>query len=570
MKKLSRNNFIKKFLFAAILFISIAAIYYVHKIKFYGNFSLEIISPEKISNQIKIYGHSFTNRIEEIPEFDNRFVNDPSWYFIKIEIIGIESKDINNIQIKFKNDKIEQKLQILKNKNRYFLSYPDQENIFNKLLNNVFISSTIFKFIISIILILLLSFILLRLQPLVKKYFQIFYMLYGLLTLFIGLSFYNIALTKNPGYFTGVYCLMAIILTIVILSVFFIEKSRLKNFLLVCISCLTVVLFFEIILRLDRRNLSYFEKRFGYFRSAYDERIVENSNFYKPNSQHELKSPEFNYHRKTNSLGLPDDEVIEKSDSSQILIIGLGDSFTECDGAHQDSTWLKFLQRKLNILSPEQFIFINAGVCGSDPFYSYKLLHDKLLLYKPDIVFLTIGYDLEDVILRGGMERFNKKTLNLKPPKWLFFYSHSFIFRKIISMRFSDNYLFLSLNQFEQASQVAIKKLKYLILDFKQLGEKNHFLPIIIFYPKKEEIFENSYKNWNTLIEFCKENNVLYVDLLKYYRNVVGMNENNIFEYYWVFDGHHKAKGYEKFAEGILWSLKNDSIDIFSRPPRVL
>ncbi len=570
MKKFSRNNLIRIFLFVAIFFISVAAIFYVHKIKFYGNYTLEITSQIKIPNQIKIYGHSFTNRIEEIPEFDNRYVNDPSWYFTNLEIIGIEPEEIDNIQIKFRSEKVEQRLKIVKSKNRYFLSYPQQENIFQKVLKNVFISSAIFKFVISIIVFLLLILILLRLQPLVKKYLGIFYLLYGLFTMFFVLSFYNLALTKYSGYFTGVYCLLTIILAIVILSVFFARKPRLKNFLLVCISCLTVVLFFEIVLRLDSSNLSYFEKRFGYFSSAYDERIVEKSNFYKPNSQYELKSPEFSFHRKTNSLGLPDDEVFEKSDSSQILIIGLGDSFTEGDGAHQDSTWLKFLQRKLNVLSSVQFLFINAGICGSDPFYAYKLLEEKLLFYKPDIVFLTIGYDLEDIILRGGMERFRKKTLKLKPPKWLFFYRHSFIFRKIISMKFSDNFLFLSSNQFDQASQEAIMQLKNLILDFNRLGEKNNFVPIIVFYPKKEEIFENSYKNWNTLIEFCKENNVLFVDLLKYYRNIVGMNENNIFEYYWVFDGHHKAKGYEKFAEGILFTLKNDSIDIFSKPPKVL
>lgn len=86
----------------------------------------------------------------------------------------------------------------------------------------------------------------------------------------------------------------------------------------------------------------------------------------------------------------------------------------------------------------------------------------------------------------------------------------------------------------------------------------------LFFYPIKNEVLKKQYTNWNELLNYCKINNIKTVDLLDFYVNEVGMNSTNIHNFYWKKDGHHNAKGYEKFAEGIFFSLKKDSIDIFS------
>jgi hypothetical protein len=46
-----------------------------------------------------------------------------------------------------------------------------------------------------------------------------------------------------------------------------------------------------------------------------------------------------------------------------------------------------------------------AGVAGSDPFYEYRLLVDKLLACQPDLVMTVVNVsDVIDVIVRGGKD----------------------------------------------------------------------------------------------------------------------------------------------------------------------
>ncbi len=71
------------------------------------------------------------------------------------------------------------------------------------------------------------------------------------------------------------------------------------------------------------------------------------------------------------------------------------------------------------------------------------------------------------------------------------------------------------------------------------------------------------------LIDFANNNGISNLNLLDYYINIEGLNKNSVSEYYWKIDGHHNSKGYELFANGVIWELEkiysleqNDSIEI--------
>jgi hypothetical protein len=57
-----------------------------------------------------------------------------------------------------------------------------------------------------------------------------------------------------------------------------------------------------------------------------------------------------------NKLGLFDNEV------ENPIIVGLGDSFTQGVGTPPDSTWLKYIERKLDLKT------LNAGIGASNPY----------------------------------------------------------------------------------------------------------------------------------------------------------------------------------------------------------
>lgn len=277
---------------------------------------------------------------------------------------------------------------------------------------------------------------------------------------------------------------------------------------------------------------------------------------YAPNSITRWNNDEFKHYRKTNSLGLSDIEHQIKKDTNTYTIIGLGDSFTEGFGANTDSTWMKFLERKITINSKMKYQFINAGIGGSDPAFEYVLLRDKLLKFKPNIVIVALGWDLQEMIIRGGLERFQPDgTVKYrKKPFWFGLYKTSGIFRLFMHNSFA-NQMLIPKNKVETEEKMAIYKIQSILLLFKQMSEKLNFKLVLAIYPQNWEVLNKKYDNWTETINFALNNQITTVDLLKFYTDSVHMNKSNISDYYWIKDGHHKAKGYEKMAEGIFQSI---------------
>jgi len=276
------------------------------------------------------------------------------------------------------------------------------------------------------------------------------------------------------------------------------------------------------------------------------------------NSTHYLKRPEYCFPRNTNSLGLSDIEPELEKKSGDVIILGLGDSFTEGDGAHRDSTWLKFLERQIGEKQGTNYRYMNAGVSGSDPLFCYMLLKDKLLRYKPDIVITTIGSDLEEIICRGGMERFSNQKRAVYPHLnlWEPFYAFSYTVRLLVHKGLGYNFLLMSRQDFEKEAVRAVSQLKECLVLFKNLAATHNFKLLVVFYPMKEEVVKKKYLYWDELISFSVKENLPYADLLAYYCDTLKIYKGNIPNYYWVHDGHHNAGGYEAFAKGVHAKLK--------------
>ena len=174
------------------------------------------------------------------------------------------------------------------------------------------------------------------------------------------------------------------------------------------VAVLTLLLFIpvaEIALRITCDYCTWTEKTGEGFVSPYG---ISESTWYhvrEPNSVTILELPEFDYEIRTNSLGFRDIEHPRDKPADEFRLLAIGDSFTEGRGARFEHTWLNQLSKSLR----ERYTDIRirtlcAGSSGSDPFFGYRNLADRLLAYQPDWVLLVVNEsDPLDVLARGGM-----------------------------------------------------------------------------------------------------------------------------------------------------------------------
>lgn len=284
----------------------------------------------------------------------------------------------------------------------------------------------------------------------------------------------------------------------------------------------------------------------GFYLSPY---TVNQQNIYhvwgsNPNF-HMLKSEDFSYPRKTNIEGCSDKEWYS-NDTSKIRILCIGDSFTEGDGAPADSSYPSILQDILNSKYPDRYQVMNAGVCGSDPFYNFKAYSVLLSKFHPKLILQTISTNdiLADYAVRGGLERFqpNNTVKYRNPPQWEPLYAISYLFRLIL-MPFNLN----------KAFTPKLESIKNMECDFSHLfnlytdeANKHHSKLSVCILPIKHEMANGKY---DLDMSFLKKNNA--VDLFSIYKDSLHINRTNFKEYYWTTDGHHNPKGYNQMAKAM-------------------
>ncbi len=275
----------------------------------------------------------------------------------------------------------------------------------------------------------------------------------------------------------------------------------------------------------------------------------------EPNTNFKLKTSEYSHNRITNTLGYTDGEWSLEKDTNTIRIICLGDSYTEGMGAVMDSVYSSFIFRSLS--KRYKVEILNAGRSGSDPFFDYVLLRDKIIEYEPDIILQSFtSNDLYyDIITRGGMERFQSdKTLKFKNNYWWSpIYQISFSARILIQVFGNYDKYLVKTNKTQDLKKEAEVNTVQLFEEYMKLARAHNFKLIVFTFPFISDL---TVSNENLLFydkmnhEFSKFSLNFY-NLQPCYEEYITEHSGTYKDYYWGKDGHHNAKGYEMMANCI-------------------
>ena len=266
--------------------------------------------------------------------------------------------------------------------------------------------------------------------------------------------------------------------------------------------------------------------------------------------------PEFDHERRINSLGLRDVEPARDKPAGTFRIIGIGDSFTEGVGVALEDSYLNVLARNLNA-DPDlvDVSVMSAGVAGSDPIFGYTLLRDKLLMFEPDLVILTVNEsDVSDVIIRGGKERFlsDGSLRQAEPPadEWLYEVSHFYRFIKMAVLGY--DWLHLRRSERKRKISEAVDHIGTAISEFRDLASQEGFAFLVVLHPMRHEVINGEYGfGFKELKSYLRQHKIPFVDLLPYYLERLGQDNETPRSLYWERDGHHNPRGYALFAEGL-------------------
>jgi lysophospholipase L1-like esterase len=377
----------------------------------------------------------------------------------------------------------------------------------------------------------------------------------------------------------GVLGISSILLTIAMYAATFgllagcvvliVKSSALKNNALLLLAVSMLSLFGgELFLKyVYRKHLTYAERNGAFFYvSEYKQHRLQNwgkrwlfkrsdvqITHHHPNTTETPGSSEFSYSHSYNSLGLRGSEPAIKG-SGHLLILALGDSFTEGIGTPADSTWPVLLQQFLhNEYTDKDVVCINGGVNSSDPFTELLLLKRVLKRYEPDLILLAVNStDITDYIWRGGMERFQDGKLKYrKGPLWEFVYQFSYLFRAIIHEWAGHNWMLLNEKQMQLLTAQAYEALTDLIREeFMPIAAETGAQVAVFIHPMRSEIEAGNPALQGWLAEFSQqEPDLTNIDLMKEMQEYFLHNNSNAQDYYWPIDLHHNSKGYELLAK---------------------
>jgi len=325
------------------------------------------------------------------------------------------------------------------------------------------------------------------------------------------------------------------------------------------------VFLFEILILLTGVGMTYSEKKFGHF-VLHPKNGTEVSYYWidEPHYLKPLKTKEFSYTRKTNSIGYSDIEWTKKKTEGVLRALALGDSFTEGDGAHADSNYVAHFRRLVKN-SNKPLEVMNAGKCGSDPFFNFMNYKYRLMDYQPDIIFQTISTQdlISDIATRGGMERFMPDyELRFQNINQLskFIYGISFFSRPFFHL-FGVSYVIEKAHISDSEKAQISKDVINLIKNYHRISSDNHCQLILIFFPLKEEVLDG-YESITKEIMNDLSKDYFTIDLRNFY--LKQKTTNGYKEYYWKEDGHHNSRGYKMMAEGIYdaWQKHNKQLNL--------
>jgi lysophospholipase L1-like esterase len=348
------------------------------------------------------------------------------------------------------------------------------------------------------------------------------------------------------------------------------KSDAAKNFFLLSGSVIFSLFIMECALSVTGSYKTYTEKISGDYVSPYN---AVGENYYHvwkyPGQPHRIHKLEYCYDRPTNSLGFADSEWTIPKQPHEKRILALGNSFTEGDGAPYDSTYGSILAHTISASGHTAYV-MNAGTCGSDPFFNFVNLRDRLLRYRPDIVILPLGSNemTSDLLIRGGMERFQKDSTirYTSGPWWEPIYALSYISRVFFRKAGYSEMLRkgpISNTEIEKINKNVIQ----LMDEYVSLSHKHGIHLYIVLHPLKTEIENNRYDfDFSPILSGVRSDpNVTVTDLLPYYRDEITETNTLVSAYFWPIDGHPNSRGYKVMADGVFHSISPYLMDSTAR-----
>lgn len=332
------------------------------------------------------------------------------------------------------------------------------------------------------------------------------------------------------------------------------QETRKKVFLLVA-STLFTLLVCEGLLRISKITQNATELRLGHYVFVNHHSYRDTLHVWPANERHEIgDGVQFLYPRQTNSLGLSDREWQKDKPDSVFRIVALGDSFTEGDGAPSDSAWPRLMEQDI-IREGRVTEVLNAGVCGSDPYFELMLFDKELYAYSPDIAIFTIALQdiKEDIAVRGGLGRFDPK--NDKLPRLMEqVYAYSHIARLFYNRVLGYSWQLVRHDQ-EFYDAMINERLPEMFGFFKEIQDKHPQTKfILVYYPHLVNVTWEltsleSNKLEHAILNIAESNGITVVSLKECYQQEIEKSGLPAEHFWWKYDGHHNPSGYLMMAK---------------------
>ena len=322
------------------------------------------------------------------------------------------------------------------------------------------------------------------------------------------------------------------------------------NYKRILVNVLLTLIGLEIVLRVFGISAT-FNERIGHgYASYYNQKLPTWYHTWQANTPVVYNEPEIKYSYPGNSLGLREREIpMAKTDSIKRLFI-LGDSFVEGNGVTYENSMPSWLQKKLDSAGVAVDVF-NAGVSGSDPFYEYTLLRDKLMPLRPDLVIVCINQtDIQDYIFRGGMDRFKADgtTVNRKGPWWEPAYHYSYVFRVFMHRIRQYDKTLTKKTEAATIGRHAETEIQQCLYTMQRLCNANHVKLVCAVQPIHSSVKEpDTVEDIETLATTVSPDSIQLIDLYPDFKK--SLNNQNWPNYGLKINDHFNPRGYRLFAD---------------------
>lgn len=283
---------------------------------------------------------------------------------------------------------------------------------------------------------------------------------------------------------------------------------------------------------------------------------------YIPNDTLHIDNTEFSYLHYIDKYGFRNSNSVDTLKTVDIL--ALGDSFTEGLGAPQDSSWPATLARE------NGWTVYNAGVMGSDPVFGSKIVQEDTFYFYPKRVVFAVNYsDITDMVIRGGMERFDGNGgVQYKPAPWFMpIYKHFHLFRAILHLVFKYDYMFTAPQRREEVLDKALFVLTSTLVDANQYCQQKGIQMYVFVHPIPQEYYMNldrrlNFRKIDTLVDFLQAKKLRAFNLREGFEEQL-KTDSDWKSASWQLDGHFNGKGYGIMAELIAKAIVDDTSTVY-------